>query len=321
MFRNIIDFYTSKDSSKTSLKILVSAAVIYASVSYYFRYLNKPQYEYIEEFTQKEPFVLKSDDKCYDDFYTQIYDELYNTNKRVQWELYRVLKMTQPSTTHSTFLYVGSKTGHAVYQLVEAGYTAYGVETCPKMIEYSERLFPNAPIIDGDVELPLLFERNSFTHVMCTDFMIYKMKNKQQFFKNCLQWLKPNGYLILHLVERNRFNAVSPTHDEKRDWERITKDPKTQLLKTETVFEDYIFVQQYHIPVNVDETNCVLFRETFTDRSNNNVRQNEHNLYMENIRTILEMAKSLGYLFHSKTTMKKYNDEEHQYMYILEKPM
>ena len=103
MFRNIIDFYTSKDSSKTSLKILVSAAVIYASVSYYFRYLNKPEYEYIEGFTQKEPFVLKTDDKCYDDFYTQIYDELYNTNKRVQWELYRVLKMTQPSTTHSTF--------------------------------------------------------------------------------------------------------------------------------------------------------------------------------------------------------------------------
>ena len=157
-FRNKYLFTTSKDSSKTSLKILVSAAVIYASVSYYFRYLNKPEYEYIEGFTQKEPFVLKTDDGCFDEFYTLIYDELYNTNKRVQWELYRVLKMTQPSTSNSTFLYVGSKTGFGVYQLIEAGYTAYGVENCPKMIEYSEQQYPNAPIIEGDVQQPLLFE-------------------------------------------------------------------------------------------------------------------------------------------------------------------
>ena len=81
MLRNIINFYTSKDSSKTSLKILVSAAVIYACISYYFRYLDKPEYAYVEGFTQNEPFVLKTDDKCYDDFYTQVYDEVYNTNK------------------------------------------------------------------------------------------------------------------------------------------------------------------------------------------------------------------------------------------------
>jgi len=321
MLRNIINFYTTNDKSKVSLKILVSVAVVYASVSYYFRYLNKPENEYIEGFTQNEPFVLKRDDKCYDDFYTQIYDEIFNTEKRVHWELYKVLKMTHPSTNDSVFLYVGSKTGYGVYELIEAGYKAYGVEKCPKMIEYSEHHYPNASIIEGDVEQPLLFDRGSFTHIMCTDFMIYKMKNKKQFLKNCLQWLKPNGYIILHLVERNRFSVVSPTHDEQRDFDRMVKEPNTQVLQSKTVFQDYVYLQQYHIPVNIDEINQIVFRETFTDRTTTNVRQNEQTLYMENIRIILEMAKSLGYLFHSKTTLKKYNDEEHQYMYIFERPM
>ena len=42
---------------------------------------------------------------------------------------------------------------------------------------------------------------------------------------------------------------------------------------------------------------------------------------MEEIKEILAMAKKAGFIFHAKASMKKYNGDPHQYLYILEKPM
>jgi len=322
MFNAISKFYNSKDPALFSLKLLVNIAIIYTATTYYFRHLHNGPPIYLEGFTQQEPFVLKRNEGCYDEFYTQIYDDLYTTEKRINWELYRVLKMTMPSTTDSTFLSIGSGTGRGVYELTEAGYDAYGLENCPLLVKESEKQYPNSTFIQGDVTQPLLFDQYSFTHILCTDFQIYKHKNKERFFTNCFHWLKPNGYMVVHLVERDRFNAISPRRDEEVEWKPFPSlDISPQKTKASCEFDDYTYQQYYHIPANVSETNVVIFRETFTDKETRHVRQNEHTLYMENLKDILRIAKSIGFIFHAKCTMKKYNGEEHQYLYILEKPM
>lgn len=302
------------------LGYLVNIAVIYLAYKLVIQPLHEDTLP-IETFVQHEPYVYKQDEDCYDDFYSSVYQELNNTEKRVNWELLKLLEMTMPDTNNSVFLDVGSGTGHAVSQLNEAGYKAYGVDKSKSMIKDCETKYPNVEIQEGCVSNGLLFDDSTFTHILCTDFTIYHIQNKRRFFANCMKWLQPNGYLVLHLAERTHFNAVSPLKDDELDWKPIIPRKETQNNKAIAEYEDFKYEKQFFIPINVDKTNKVALREKFTDNVTKHVRQNEITYYMEEISDIIRMAKKMGFIFHAKTDLKELNGEEHQYMYILEKPM
>mgnify|MGYP001478495061 CR=1 FL=1 len=42
-----------------------------------YTYLVAPQYPYIEGFTQKQPYIFKSGEHVYDDFYCDVFDNLF----------------------------------------------------------------------------------------------------------------------------------------------------------------------------------------------------------------------------------------------------
>ena len=65
-----------------------------------------------------------------------------------------------------------------------------------------------------------------------------------------------------------------------------------------------------------DNDKRVIIKETFTDASTKNIRQNELTLYMENIDEIVNIAKKCGFIPHAQ--IKLLNDE-HQYIYIFER--
>jgi hypothetical protein len=65
----------------------------------------------------------------------------------------------------------------------------------------------------------------------------------------------------------------------------------------------------------------VEFTETFTDNVTGKVRKNEQTLYMDSISNILKMANRAGFLFHGKVTMKECNQDDNQYLFVLERMM
>jgi len=309
-------------------KLLCNIGFAYLGYSLY-KYVDKKmkdEGEDVEGFTQLEPFVLKREDACYDEFYASVFDEIHNFNKLASWELTQVLKMTMPDTKHSVFLDIASRTGDRVKELEDGGYIAYGLERSNALISRCEQKHPDLEIQKGTPYDSLLFEKNTFTHILCCDFAIYEMKNKQEFFGNCFHWLHHNGYLVLHLVERSCFNAVSPRNDEEIKWLPLIPQDRKQITKINTEYEDFEYEKSFHFPVNVDETNVdeTNVDETnvvLTDKATKHVRQNEFTYKMEEIKEILAMAKKAGFIFHAKASMKKYNGDPHQYLYILEKPM
>lgn len=304
-------------------KLLCNVAIAYVGYSLYV-YVDKKMKrdeDDIEGFTQLEPFVLKRDKGCYDEFYASVFDEIHNSAKFASWELTQVLKMTIPDTNHSVFLDIASRTGDRVKELEDGGYRAYGLESSKALISHCEQKYPELEIQKGSPFESMLFEKNTFTHILCCDFAIYEMKDKASFFGNCFHWLQHNGYLVLHLVERSCFNAVSPRDDDDIKWLPLIPQDRKQISKVEAEYEDFHFERSYHFPVNVHATNVVLLRETFTDKATKHVRQNEFTYQMEEIKDILSMAKKAGFIFHAKASMKKCNGDPHQYLYILEKPM
>lgn len=304
-------------------KLLCNVAIAYVGYSLYV-YVDKKMKrdeDDIEGFTQLEPFVLKRDKGCYDEFYASVFDEIHNSAKFASWELMQVLKMTLPDINHSVFLDIASRTGDRVKELEDGGYRAYGLESSKALISHCEQKYPELEIQKGNSFEPMLFEKNTFTHILCCDFAIYEIKDKATFFGNCFHWLQHNGYLVLHLVERSCFSAVSPRDDDDVKWLPLLPQDRKQISKVEAEYEDFHFERSYHFPVNVHTTNVVLLRETFTDKATKHVRQNEFTYQMEEIKDILSMAKKAGFIFHAKASMKKCNGDPHQYLYILEKPM
>ena len=59
------------------------------------------------------------------------------------------------------------------------------------------------------------FDAQSFTHITCLYFTIYYIKDKTRLFKNCYDWLKPGGYMVLHLVNRNMFDPILNLSEKK----------------------------------------------------------------------------------------------------------
>jgi SAM-dependent methyltransferase len=288
---------------------IIFAFLLLAVISYRFLY-PRP-----ENFDQREPFVMKRNEDALDDFYIELYDPLHDVNSRTNEELIHILRTTDPSTQHSVFLDVGSGTGNIVNELTDAGYKAYGVEKCQNMVDYSQKQYPDIEVLKGDVLEPMMFEKNTFTHVLCTYFTIYQIQNKLQFFRNCYHWMQPGGYLVIHVVDKDKFERIIPNKDAIAKRESRSGQ---SVLNIKAIFNDYEYKGSFEIP---KQSNHVIMKETLTDNETRHIRQNETDLYMEDTKQVLEIAKYAGFINHAKTSMKDMNGDEYQYLYYFERPL
>ena len=235
-----------------------------------------------EGFSQKEKFLVKYDNDIYDDFYVEKYDEINRTKLRLSIELLTIVKTTDADEEYSVFLDIGSGTGYAVKELNDLGYNAFGVDKSQAMISYSEKKYPKMDYKCGDVSEPMLFERNSFTHVLCLYYTIYQFKDKVAFFRNCYYWLQPGGYLVVHLVDPDKFNMASPASKHVLFGSPISS--KDERNKDSVVdFTNYQYKSSWQ--KNGKSKENMVFIETF--KNNNVIRQNEQVLYMEKIQDII----------------------------------
>lgn len=313
-FEYIYTIITSNNPNLLYFKWVLILALILFGITLY-RYTAPPMSK-AETFTQLEPFVLKQNGEVYDTFYAELYDALHDTDKRIQSELIEMIHLTNPTTKYTTFLDVGSGTGNIVHELNEAGYDAYGIERSRKMVDYANAKFPDVNIIHGDVMDTMNFESGTFTHILCTYFTIYQFENKKLFFRNCYHWLKPNSFLIVHLVDTDKFERIIPKSNSANGPKREQRG-RQQVLSQIEQFDDYQYKMDCELPTG--NSNIASLKETLTDNQTGHVRQNEQTLYMESLPDILNLAASSGFISHGYATMKKCNGDENQFLYIFER--
>jgi SAM-dependent methyltransferase len=324
MFKYIYNIISSNNPNLFFLKIILILAIVLLLIFLYriseppYSKKNKDQ----EGFQQDQPYVLKQNQQIYDEFFSEMYDGINNRDKICQRELYQIVKMTEPTVKNSVFLDVGSGTGTVVNELANAGYTVYGIDKSEAMNDYAETKYPDINIKTADVLDPLTYETGIFTHIMCLNFTIYEL-DKPQFFRNCYYWMKPNSYLILHLVNPGKFSAkkyLKTTGTFSSLLEPFMPETNNADRKTtmSVDFADCSYEEKYEFSSN---SSAVVFTQIFTDTVTKNIRQNEQSLKMEPIDEILKMAKQAGFIVHGKTGMKGCNGDENQYLYVLERTM
>lgn len=262
---------------------------------------------------------LKEGPLVYDDFYVNVYDQLVFNKVKNDYEVGQIIESTKPTDT-SVILDVGSGTGHHISSFTDHGYKAIGIDISPSMVKKAKKTYPALDFRTQDVLETMAFPSNSFTHISCLYFTIYYIKNKRLFFENCMHWLMPGGFLILHLVNRDKFDPILPAGDP---FHIVSPQKYADKRITNTVvkFDKFDYKADFElIPSgnNTGDINAIL-HETFKPKTKGKVIKNEHQFYMQTQSYILALAKETGFILHSKFDMVKCQ-YTNQYMYILQKP-
>lgn len=293
-------------------KILLFIALLLVVVVF-FRTVN-PNRESFTINQDNKQFLFKEGTDVYDDFYVGVYDYLVFNAFKNDYEVGIILNSTMPSEK-SIIADIGCGTGHHVANLTSKNLQVIGIDISPSMIEKAKEDNPSLThqFKVGDGLDGFLFKDNSLTHILCLYFTIYYMKDKMRFFYNCMNWLMPGGYLIVHLVDKYKFDPILPPGNplyivspQKYAKERITS--------TKITFNDFIYDSNFKL----HENDIAVFNEKFKF-NDGRVRKQEQRLYMEDLPTIVNMAQEAGFIIHAKVDMVKCA-YEHQYLYVFVKP-
>ena len=271
-------------------------------------YLYHRKSNNVEGFIQRQKFLIKEGREIYDPFYASIYDDLIFDTVRTEYEVGQILQSTQP-TSQSLILDVGSGTGNHVNSFVSKGYNAVGLDVSPPMLEIARRKYPDLEFNIGDVEDVMTYPAHTYTHITCLNFTIYDIKDKFLFFRNCYEWLKPGGYLTVHLAHNDPVTG-QPTSSVLLSSNNYSK---LQNNRSFVRFDNFKYKSKFNI-----ENNNGVFEEVFTD-SNGKVRKNIHTLLMSSQDHIIKLAQDTGFILEGKIDLQPVQ-YDNQYIYIFYKP-
>jgi SAM-dependent methyltransferase len=289
-------------------KILVLIAFLLIAIVFF-----KAIFPVKEGMVNSDKILYKEGESVYDDFYANIYDYLVYNNIKNDYEVGKIINSTAPNES-SVIVDIGCGTGHQVSSLSAKNLKVIGIDISPSMVKKSKENNPSGDYKVGDALDSTLFKFNSVTHILCLYFTIYYFKDKRQFFDNCMDWLMPGGYLIVHIVDREHFDPILPSGNplyvvspQKYAKERITS--------TKVVFNDFVYSANF----NLDKDNdLATFDEKFKF-TDGKVRKQQQKMYMEDASVIVNSAQDCGFILQGKIDLVKCA-YENQYLYIFVKP-
>lgn len=298
------------DFENAKLFYVLFALCITIVLIYFFRIMTNGEKK--EGFTQMSKFILKRDADAYDDFYAHIYDQIHLPEDRCSKELKLIVDATSASD-ESVFLDVGSGTGETLKVLNEGGFRCFGIDKSQAMIEKAtEKCGKDVKIKQADVLDSMNYDKYTFSHILCLYHTIYEIENKLKFFQNCRYWLKNGGVLVLHLVDRKRFNTVVPAgHPAFID--NPQHHVNDRIVKSKIDFLDFVYDSKY----DINDGPVSTMMEKFTDSTTKKVRQNERRLFMETEDAILKIAVQQGFSLYGKINLDPVIHDEYQSLYLL----
>lgn len=284
---------------------------------------NIPEFYPLEGFENNEKFVKKIDDDAYDKFYSKYYDAIHLNKKRNEYELEQIKKLLKKESTNK-ILDIGCGTGYSVKIFTDAKYDIVGLDKSEAMISKAKSNYPICEFIHGDFLTNNMFEYNSYSHIICLGKTIYEIKDKELFFEKCNALLSKDGFLIINLVDREKFKPYVQHKDKNTlyDPEQYGKKVSEIIVKFDKNNE---FMSKYKVKnlENNNETDSsvtpyAVYNEKFSNFKTNTIRENEINLYMLETTKILNLAKAKDYKLFKKIDLKPVG-HNNEYLYVFKK--
>lgn len=270
--------------------------------------------------TQKEDYVLKKDDEKYDNFYVDIYDQLFYNDFAVNYELGTISNLI-PFKTSDRILDIGSTTGHTAGILQEHDYNnVIGLESSKTMIREAKKNYPNTEFVLGKPSDSMLFEESTFNNILCLQKSIYEYRNKAPIIQNAYNWLEAGGHFMVHVIDKDMFD---PVLNVAKPFVLINPQSvaKTRITKSYVSFEDFTYEGDFQYkPMKGKESEECVYKEIFKPRAESDkVREHQTTLWIPPKEEIKDIAIECGFVL-KETIDLVMSRQEYQYIYVFEKP-
>lgn len=297
-----------------SLVILIWSLIVVIIISKLLQ--RKTLIKQLEHFSNKKSVEKVQSDNIYDKFYCNIYDDLFGDRGKVMFEVKQIRKHAldkwKPKSSIK-ILDAGCGTGWHL-KLLSKDYDIIGVDRSPHMLNRAKRINNSDILKLGNINDSTLFRQNTFSHVLCLYFTIYYMEDMIRTFRNFYKWLKPNGVLILHVVDREKFDPLL-NHASPFPFFSLQKYSKKRLTESKVHFNNFIYKANFKLDAKKNECN---FTETFNYKKKPQIRKQVHKLNMPSRDSIVTMARNNGFkLFHKIGLIPV--SFEYQYIYLFRK--
>jgi SAM-dependent methyltransferase len=270
-----------------------------------------------EDFIDKKKGKFKdcnTIDKIYDRFYSEIYDDLFLSSYKNQFEILQlrdsVFNKWKDTKNKIKILDIGCRIGHHVDLLNQYKYDAVGIDNSKFMINNAKKKYPLYNFIEGDFMKRELFEPLSLTHITCFFFTIYYIEDVVLLFQNVNTWLKHNGVFCVHLVDKRKFDPVL----EKASSLIPLYNPQKNEKKTHTslIFNNFKYESDWNL-----EKMPSSFIEVFNFKDKTS-RRNYHNLYIYPMKKYVKIANDTGFKLIQTLDLAIAN-HQHNYIFCFKK--
>lgn len=313
--------FSTLDMFQTVLVVLVSVLVAnYLYVRFSLRAARETELEGVEGFANPEgpegDTVVLGNEHLYDEFYAKVYDKLTGgPMHRIPAEVAMTLawaKSYRPEVETLQVLDVGSATGHAVAEFRKAGCgKVVGLDSSTAMVEAARRKYPKADFRVGDVEQTGSFSAGEFNLVTLYYFTYYELRDVDTMFKNVFQWLQPGGCLVIHLVNREKFDPILEAASPFAGFS-LQKYNKERVRRSRVTFDKFDYEAEF-----VLEGERAEFHEDFRFRKAGGgakKRRQVHTMRMPRMEAVVGRAEANGFTYKQYIDMTSIG-YEYQYLF------
>lgn len=185
------------------------------------------------------PLEAKEDkiDKLYSKLYDQVFNEpeVYIEEAKIIINFMNKHPVNKKKKTPTNYILdVGCGSGKHYQHLATAtDYKIFGLDRSSTMEEIFKLRNPLGKITLGDMRNENLFKSETFSYIICLKETLYHnpIKDWDTILSNFYYWMKPGGYLIIHIYDRTKLDPAPRNmsfirHDANKRKHAITNFPK-----------------------------------------------------------------------------------------------
>ena len=250
-------------------------------------------------------------DTLFDKFYSKVYNDLVDGSVRHEQEVGLTLswaKSFRPDVKTLKVLDVGCGTGGDVAEFKKAGVKkVIGVDLSDDMVNVARALSPKDDYRVGDISNIALFNPGEFNLATLYYFTYYYLRDQTQVLHNLYQWLEPGGCLVIHLVNREKFDPILESANPFVAFSP-QKYAKDRITRSNVTFDKFKYTAEFD-----HEGDDAEFKEMFKFK-NGKTRKQVHKLKMYTMEAIVQAAESAGFKYKQFIDMTPIG-YEYQYLF------
>jgi len=255
--------------------------------------------------------TILGNENLFDEFYAKVYDIIVEGDSRSDTEVNLTMswaKTYRPEPSAIEVLDVGCGTGGDVEIFRTLGVKkVVGLDASDAMIAEARRKHPKGDYRVGEVEQIGQFAAGEFNLGTLYYFTYYYLRDPEMMFRNMFSWLQPGGCLVIHLVNREKFDPILEAANPFVAFS-VQKYSKERVTKSKVTFDKFDYEGNFDV-----EGDRADFREEFKFK-NGKLRRQTHKLRMPKMDDVISKAEANGFLYKQYIDLTSIG-YEYQYLF------